>query len=272
MSVDLSIVVVSHGHLAFIQRYLPTLFTTGDRATFEVMLIDNTAAGETAAWVRREMPSVQVLHNDEPRSFAANVNEGWRRLRHGRYFVVSNPDIKYLPGLFDNAVALLDAHPNVGIVGPRLLNPDGSRQDSRRSFSTPGVTLLRGLHLDGLLRGSSSVQRYLLSGAADDRPMDVDWVTGALMVVRRDAMTAIGGMDERYRVAYSEDQDLCCRMWRAGWRVCWLPDATAIHDHQREGMRRPWSRMARVQLMNTWRLFRKFQWRLSRTAAVDRRS
>jgi GT2 family glycosyltransferase len=266
---DLSLTVVSHGHLPFIQRYLPSLFSTGCRATFEVLLIDNAEAGDAAAWVCQHLPDVQVLHNAAPRSFAENINEGMRRLRKGRHFVVSNPDIQYLPGLFDAALAFLDAQPDVGVLGPQLLNADGSHQDSCRGFSTPWVTLVRGLHLDRVFGQSAAVRRYLLRDADRHHALDVDWVTGALMFVRREAIAAVGGMDERYGPAYSEDQDWCCRMWRAGWRVCWVPDARAVHDHQREGMRRPWSRMGRAQLVNTWRLFHKFQWQLSRSATGD---
>ena len=95
---------------------------------------------------------------------------------------------------------------------------------------------------------------------------DVDWVVGALMFVRRQAIDSIGGMDERYKITYSEDQDWCCRMWRAGWGVVYLPGIRAIHDHQRAGMRKPWSKMGRVQIMNALRMFHKFGWRLTRNA------
>jgi GT2 family glycosyltransferase len=158
----------------------------------------------------------------------------------------------------------MDANPDVAIIGPQLLNPDGSIQPSCRRFSTPLSLLVRGLHLDRLQLSSRTVNRYLMSDFQHDRVADVDWVTGAIMIVRREAVAAVGGMDERYLGAYSEDQDWCCQMWRAGWRVVYLPQAQAIHDHQRAGMRRPWSKMGRIQTINAIRMFHKFGWRLSR--------
>lgn len=187
-----------------------------------------------------------------------------RLLTRGRYFVVFNPDIQCLPGVFDDLVAFMDTHPDVGLAGPQLLNLDGSVQASCRRFSTPLVTLLRGLRIDRVLKHSHSIRRYLMSDFDHQASADVDWVLGAFMVVRRKAIAEVGGMDERYDIAYSEDQDWCCRMWRAGWRVCYVPEARAFHDHQRSGMRRPWSKMGYAQIVNSVRLFRKFGWRLSK--------
>jgi GT2 family glycosyltransferase len=85
------------------------------------------------------------------------------------------------------------------------------------------------------------------------------------MIVRREAIARVGMMDERYFL-YSDDQDWCCRMWQGGWRVCYVPQAQAIHAHMREGIRKPWSRAARHQLVSAVRMLRRFGWRLSRTS------
>lgn len=158
----------------------------------------------------------------------------------------------------------MDNHTDVGIMGPQLLNPDNSIQPSCRRFSTPLTLLTRGLHLDGILQNFGPVRKYLMLDYDHKSVMDVDWVTGALMIIRRTAIAKVGGMDEQYKTAYSEDQDWCCRMWRNGWSVEYVPQAKAIHDHQRTGMRKPWSKMALAQLINAIRMFRKFKWKLSR--------
>jgi GT2 family glycosyltransferase len=104
----------------------------------------------------------------------------------------------------------------------------------------------------------------LMSGLTEEHASDVDWVSGALMIVRRKALNDVGPMDERYFL-YSEDQDWCCQMWRKGWRVCYVPQACAIHAHPREGIMKPWSKAARYQLISALRMFHKFGWKLSRT-------
>jgi hypothetical protein len=106
---------------------------------------------------------------------------------------------------------------------------------------------------------------YLMADFDHRRVADVDWVTGAALVVRRQALAEVGCMDEDRYYLYSDDQDWCCRMWQAGWRVCYVPGASAVHVHMREGIRKPWSRAARHQLRSALRMFRKFGWRLSRS-------
>jgi N-acetylglucosaminyl-diphospho-decaprenol L-rhamnosyltransferase len=262
--VDLSIVVVSHGHRNLLEKYFPTIITMRTSASIEVALIVNDRRDGSDRWIRKKFPSVKVILNDRSMSYAENINRGMRELKIGRYFVVLNPDVKCLPGLWDEAVHFMDDNPDVGIMGPQLLNPDLTIQPSCRRFSTPLTLLIRGLHLDGVLKEFGPVHNYLMLDCDHSLVQDVDWVTGALMVVRREAIKQVGTMDERYKMAYSEDQDWCCRMWRGGWRVSYVPQAKAVHDHLRTGMRNPWSKMARVQLINAIRMFRKFKWKLSR--------
>jgi hypothetical protein len=247
-----------------IERYLPTVFDVPTRVSFEVVFVDNLGTDGAASWVERQYSTVRVFRNTVAQSFAANINRCLERSRPVRYVAVWNPDIRCLPGLLDRLVAFMDANPRVGIAGPKLLNPDGSVQSSCRRFSTPLVSLLRAARPEAMGLSVKAINRYLMADFDHDSVADVDWVTGALMVVRTEAIREVGGMDERYAPAYGEDQDWCCRMWRAGWRVCYVPQALAVHDHQREGIRRPFGALGRAQYLNTLRMFRKFGWMLSR--------
>ncbi len=262
---DLSIVLVSHGHKELVKKYLPSLFAFPASVKFEVALIDNNCSDGAADWVSENMPQVEVLRNKRSKSYAENMNMGMDKFIRGRYFVVLNPDIECLPGLWDEIVRFMDNNIDVGIMGPKLLNRDHTVQASCRSFSTPLNLFIRGLHLDGMFRNTRIIREYLMADFDHETVKDVDWVTGAFMVVRREAISQTGGMDERYEVAYSEDQDWCCRMWRKGWRVTYDPAAQAIHDHLRTGMSKPWSKMARMQLINAVKMFKKFDWKLSRS-------
>ena len=261
---DLSIVTVSHNHLPQIQTCLASLHSISRQPTFEMVVVDNACRDGTGAWVAANYPQIRVIRNEAVQGYAANANMGMRAQEHGRYVLLLNPDIECLPGLLDTLVSFMDEHPEAGIAGPKLLNPDSTLQPSCRRFSTPGSLLVRGLHLDGLLRNTGLMRRYLMDDSDHQTVADVDWVTGALMIVRREAMALVGVMDERYSL-YSEDQDWCCRMWQGGWRVCYVPQARAMHAHMREGIRKPWSRAARLQAVSAIRMFRKFGWRLSRT-------
>ena len=187
----------------------------------------------------------------------------------GRYTLLLNPDVICLPGLLDRLVEFMDRHPEASIAAPQLLNEDGTRQPNCRHFPTPGTLALRALRADEIWK-TQHVRRYLM----EDEPVrsgSVDWVTGAVMVARRAAIEAVGLLDERYFL-YWEDMDWCYRMRRAGWGVFLVPEARAIHLHQREGVRRPLSRAGRAQLLGAARFFRKFGWNPGRWPEWLRRS
>jgi N-acetylglucosaminyl-diphospho-decaprenol L-rhamnosyltransferase len=262
---DISIVTVSHNHLPLIKKCLASLYATSWSSTFETVVVDNACSDRTGEWVARNYPQVTVIRNEARQGYAANGNKGMRAQENGRYVMLLNPDVQCLPGILDTLVAFMDGHPDVGIAGPKLLNPDGTLQPSCRRFSTPASILIRGLHLDGVLRKTGLMRRYLMDDFDHQTAADVDWVTGALMIVRREAIARVGMMDERYFL-YSDDQDWCCRMWQGGWRVCYVPQAQAIHAHMREGIRKPWSRAAYHQLVSAIRMFHEFGWKLSRAS------
>jgi hypothetical protein len=183
-----------------------------------------------------------------------------RALQRGRYFLLLNPDVICLPGLLDRLVAFMDRNPDVGIAAPQLFDADGAAQPNCRRFPTPGVLAFRALHLDLIWRNHPAMRRYLMTLRGGSQEAGVDWVTGALAIVRRAAVDQVGMMDERYFL-YWEDMDWCYRMRQAGWKVSRAPDAAAIHDHRREGVRRPFSRAGWEQVLGAIRFFFKFGWK-----------
>ncbi|HTT61545.1 MAG TPA: glycosyltransferase family 2 protein [Bryobacteraceae bacterium] len=261
--VDVSVVIVNHNHRRVIEKCVQSLYSLPDRATFEAVLIDNTSADGTADWVSEHFPQVLIRRNRARRGFAANANSGLRLLRRGRYALLLNPDVICLPGLLDALVAFMDGHAGAGIAAPQLSNTDGTRQANGRRFPTPAALAFRALRLDDVWQ-PASVRRYLMDRGSPGL-LEVDWVTGAALMARRAAMESAGLLDERYFL-YWEDLDWCYRMRRAGWRVYRVPEARAIHAHQREGVRRPFSRAGFEQLAGAVRFFRKFGWNAGRAA------
>lgn len=181
----------------------------------------------------------------------------------GRYALLLNPDVICIAGLLDRLVAFLDAHPEAAIAAPQLYYPDGAIQPNVRRFPTPAALALRALRVDALWK-SPGVRRYLMHGESLESTQ-VDWVTGAVLMVRRTAIEDVGLLDENYFL-YWEDLDWCYRMRQAGWTVHRVAEARAIHIQAREGARRPFSRAGRAQLTGAVRFFRKFGWNAGRAA------
>lgn len=260
---DLSIVIVNHNHHWAVRKCVESLYSLPDRATFEVVLIDNAPTDGTAEWAASRYPRMTIRRNSVCRGFAANANAGIRALDRGRYALLLNPDVICIPGLLDRLVRFMREHPAAGIAAPQLYYPNGALQPNGRRFPTPPTLALRALRLDTVWR-SPRLRRYLMAG---ERPggSEVDWVTGAVLLARRAAMESVGLLDERYFL-YWEDMDWCYRMRRAGWSVHRVPEARAIHLERREGVRRPFSRAGRAQLAGAVRFFRKFGWNPGKAA------
>jgi hypothetical protein len=174
-------------------------------------------------------PEVVLSKSARNVGFARAVNNG---LRQGRapYILLVNPDSLVGDGLFEAALKYMEENPGVGILGPKILNADGSTQTSARSFPNAFTGLFgRSSVLSRLFPHNPLSRRNMLTMASDGvTPMQVDWVSGACMVVRRQAFEDVGPMDERFFM-YWEDADWCRRMWRKGWKVVYFPVSEVIH-------------------------------------------
>ena len=210
---DLSVSIVNTNSRELLLACLETL----PRGNAEIVVLDNASEDGSAAAVRERFPDVRVLAQQHRAGFGANHNTVIRATE-GRYVYVLNEDTTAGDWAFDRIVAYLDAHPRVAALGPRLVYPDGSLQDSAWRFPTPLVSAL------GLLTvGKVGVKQ---SGGGQAHP--VDWVMGAALVLRREALDEVGLFDEEFFL-YSEEVDLQFRLRQAGWEVHYFPDATVVH-------------------------------------------
>jgi GT2 family glycosyltransferase len=229
-SIDLSIVIVNWNVCDLLRQCLSSILGAGcrepDAGRVEIIVVDNASTDGSADMVRDEFPGVRLVVNAENRGFPAANNQGIAAAR-GRYVFLLNPDTEVESGALDAMISYADAHPDVGVVGPQLLNPDGSVQSSRRRFPT----LLTGLLESTWLEPHAPrrlLERYRVLDRPDDATQDVDWVDGAALMARREAIERVGPMDEGFFM-YSEELDWCRRFREAGWRVVYLPEARILH-------------------------------------------
>jgi GT2 family glycosyltransferase len=254
---DLTLITVSHRHREDLKAHLASWRDAADRCRRELVVIENVPDG-SADLAAQLAPEATILRNPQPLGFAANCNAGIARSR-GRYVLLINPDVRVHPGALDALVAFMDAHPEVGVSGPRLLNPDGSLQFSCRHFSTPFLFALRGLGMERLLTNYPPQRAALMQDWDHAEIRDVDWVLGAAMMVRRRAMDEVGPLDPAYEL-YCEDQDWCYRMWTAGWKVVYVPSSVMTHTHHRASFGQPFSRAKWLHVRSSLRMFRKQGW------------
>lgn len=251
--IDLSILIISHGHEDDVPCCIDSLAAPLHELTHEFIVIDNLGNGLLAARLG-DRPHLKLLENSRPLGFSANVNRG-ARAAAGRHLLVLNPDTTYQSGSFKDALTFLAAHPRIGLLGARLLNPDGRVQESARRFPTAIFLLLRGLGAETWRRVPRAYSERLLDDPSPDAPLRVDWVFGAFMLMPRAAFDAVGGMDEKYRLYY-EDVDLNLRLRRAGFETWLYPGLAIVHAHRRESARTILSRHRLWHVRSALRYFR----------------
>ena len=227
----LSIVIVSWNVREDLRECLQSLLKDeGSRlesGEIEIIIVDNASTDGTAEMVNLEFPQVKLLVNLQNLGYTKANNIGINHSR-GKYILLLNPDTVVHQGALQALIDCAESHPEVGIIGAKLLNPDGSVQRSARSFPDIGAGLFRNTFLGRLFPNNPFVRRYLLEDFGYDEVREVDWVSGAAMLVRRDLIERIGGLDERFW-AYCEDVDLCWRAWQAGYKVLFCPNAVITH-------------------------------------------
>jgi N-acetylglucosaminyl-diphospho-decaprenol L-rhamnosyltransferase len=223
--IDLSVVVLNWNVRDLLERCLASL--RSDHYALEIIVVDNASHDDSVALVRAKYPHTIVIANIENRGFTGGNNQGIAA-SHGRYVMVLNPDTEVLGDAIDRVVDYLDRQPEVGALGPQLLNPDRSIQSSRRRFPTLTTAFFESTWLQGLApRGI--LAHYTMDDVPPDHPHEVDWLNGACTVFRREALDRVGLYDAENFFMYSEELDLCRRMKEVGWKIVYLPEAQVVH-------------------------------------------
>jgi len=191
--------------------------------TTDVWVVDNASSDGSAQMVRERFPWVRLIENEENVGFARANNQAIRQ-SNGRYVLLLNPDTEVQPGALETLVRFMDEHPEAGAAGARLLNPDGTLQPSCHPMPTLSRELWRLFHLDAFWPYAV----YRMAAWDLTTPRRVDVAQGACLILRQEVLDSVGLLDEDYFI-YSEEVDLCYRIRRAGWHVCWVPQAVVVH-------------------------------------------
>jgi len=224
---DLSVIIVSYNtrhHLARCLRALPA--ATADLDS-QVIVVDNASRDGSLEMLRHDFPAVTVIANRDNVGFARACNAGLAAAE-GRFLLLLNSDTVPAPGSLSALVRYARAYPRAGAVGPRLRAADG--KPARSCFYFPSLTRP---YLNSAVFRRLFGERFGLPYAWEHPCLRdggaVDWLSGACLLLRREALAAAGALDERYFM-YFEDTDLCRRLWRAGWQVVYWPAVEVVHE------------------------------------------
>jgi GT2 family glycosyltransferase len=219
-----SVVIVSFNSRDDLLRCLDSLRAHLD-LPHEIVVVDNASADGSAAAVRERHPEVRLLQSPENLGFARANNLGFQETT-APYVLVLNSDAQVHAGSVQGLIEVLEDRPEVGLVGPRTVNPDGTAQVSFGPMLTP----VREWRQRRLVRGVRKGRRRYLDRAEAESRVEHEpvWVSGACFLVRREALDAVGGFDEQFFL-YEEDVDLCVRVRAAGWSIIFTPRVEVMH-------------------------------------------
>ena len=224
----LSIVIPTYNAHEWIQGCIDSIRLHHPRFDYEIIVVDDQSTDDTVAIVRQQYPDVQLLTNARNVGFGKTVNVGLAASA-GEHILILNNDTWMHGGALDAMSAYLDAHGDVGIVGPKVLSGDGSlQQQCRRRIPTPMAALLYFTGVAKMFPKNPGVAGYLMTASDENETTEVDSVSGACLMVRRAALDQIHGFDPEYYL-YGEDMDFCRRTKLAGWKVVYYPGAAITH-------------------------------------------
>ncbi len=235
---DLAIVIVNYNTRDDLRNCLASLGRSQGAVSYRTIVVDNCSSDGSAAMARAEFPWARVIENEVNGGYAYANNIGLRDVGYAqgatlgqmpRYALLLNPDTILPADALERMIAFMDANPDVGVAGPKLVRRDGSLDKAcRRSFPTPEVSFYRLTGLSALFPRSRRFGRYNLTYLDVDAQADVDAVVGAFMLLRAEALEQAGLLDEAFFM-YGEDLDLCYRVKQHGWRVVYYPAVTVLH-------------------------------------------
>ena len=223
------LVIVNYNSSEFLHDCLASIGCSNNGSKLNVFVSDN-GSEEPIDYIQKTFNDIAIIRNKQNLGFSKAIN-AILSTTSSPYIVLLNPDTIVLPDHFwESVAAFMDAHPNVGILGPGVINPDGSIQGSARSFPKfHSLFFGRRSLLTKILPNSRFARANILTNnASESNPLEVDWVSGACMVIRRKALEKVGMMDDRFFM-YWEDIDWCKRMWDSGWKVMYWPAVRIMH-------------------------------------------
>jgi GT2 family glycosyltransferase len=218
---EVSIVVVNYNQKEYTAQCLDSIYRQPPTSSLEIVLVDNASQDGSADWLEARYPRVKLVRSPKNGGIAGGNNLGILNSA-GKYVLLLNNDTLVTPGSIDRATTFLEAHPDCAGVGGNLLNMDGSFQSSYCDFHSLWQAFLIFTRLGWLFR------RYYPSHRPGRNILNVDWMSTAFMLFRKEALEDIGLVDEEYFI-YSDETDLQFRLQRSGWKITYLPDLNTIH-------------------------------------------
>jgi len=225
---DLSIIIVSYNVTYFLEQCLQSVVKASTQLDCEIFVVDNNSVDGSVAMVRDKFPGVKLIVNRENVGFSKANNQAIEA-SNGRYVLLLNPDTLVEEDTFDKTVSFMDSHPEAGGLGVKMIDGKGRfLPESKRGLPTPAAAFYKIFGLSALFPKSKTFGRYHLGYLSKDETHEIDVLSGAYMMMRKEALEKVGYLDEEFFM-YGEDIDLSYRITKGGYKNYYFHDARIIH-------------------------------------------
>ncbi|KKQ61344.1 MAG: Glycosyl transferase family 2 [Parcubacteria group bacterium GW2011_GWE2_38_18] len=261
---DISIIVVNYNSKTKTFNCLDSIYRA-DLAgiTYEIIVVDNDSAEKIDQEINLRYPEVIFIQSGKNLGMGAGNNIGIKKAT-GKNILVLNPDTEVTATSIKTMMNYLDANPDVGLVGPKLLRSDKTVQESCYRFPKIFIPIIRRTFLSKF--ATNYVDDYLMRNIDLSRPQAVDWIQGSCLLIKKEVIDKVGMFDERFFM-YLEDTDLCKRISLAGWKVVYLPTAEVFHHHERASAKKHWflapflNKLSRIHIISWGKYFIKWKFK-----------
>jgi GT2 family glycosyltransferase len=225
--VKLSIIIVNWNTKPLLGDCLHSIYNETKNILFEIILVDNGSTDGSMEMVEREFPKVKLIINHENLGFTKANNQAIKESK-GEYILLLNSDTQIKDSAIEKTVDYISRNKKVGILGCKLINPGNVVELSCRTFPEPEIVWYINNPFKRIYHEKSTFKKYFMNNWKHDQIQEVDWVTGAYLLTRREILMDIGLLDESY-FTYFDDIDLCWRVKIKGWKIIFLPYAEVFH-------------------------------------------
>lgn len=253
----IDIVITAWNAKVYLLRCLRSIEDNLKNINYQIILVDNGSTDGTSEMIKEDFPHIFLLRNSQNKGVAPARNQGIRVSRNN-YLMLLDADAELTKSAVENLLEFMETHPPVGVVGPKLIDPNGALQFSCRQFPRIITPIYRRLSFLPFSKNSQVLREHQMSDWDHSYARPVDYVIGACQLIRRSALEEVGLLDEK--IFYGpEDIDFCLRMWLNGWMVYYYPDAVIIHHEQRVTKRKPFNILSFRHYMSLVYFFKKYR-------------
>ncbi|MCR4280502.1 MAG: glycosyltransferase family 2 protein [Candidatus Komeilibacteria bacterium] len=257
----LSVIILNHNTPRLVKYLLDNIEVQKPTFDYELIIIDNGPRHGLRDLIKEKIPYLKYKAVPN-KGYSAGNNQGLKEAT-GEYVLIVNPDIYFLPDTFQRLVEYMDAQPAIGMLGPKLIYPSGEYQYSCLRYPDWRLPFYRRSFLGRTKAGERWLRHYLMQDYDHMTPRSVNWLFGACLLVRRQALEEVGLLDENFFM-YFEDLDWCRRFWQKGWEVHYYPKVEVIHFHHRDsadrqGLKGLLTKLGRVHLVSWFKYMLKYK-------------